>query len=83
MTEIIRLTKSLDYNALGPWWRGLHDEPFSKYPIRTAWVRCPNNHYSGLQNHEIADDGTVTPSVVCSDKSHSWHVFLILEGWES
>lgn len=28
-------------------------------------VTCPNGHMAGLDDHEVADDGTVTPSLEC------------------
>jgi hypothetical protein len=41
-------------------------------------VRCPNGHI-GVLDHEIADDGTVTPSVQCP--RCSWHESVKLDGW--
>jgi hypothetical protein len=61
----------------GPWWNGLQ----RLHCKRTAMVRCPCGEYLGLQDHAIADDGTVTPSVVCP--RCDWHHNLKLEGWKS
>ena len=47
---------------------------------RSACVRCPNGHESYL-NHIVAEDGTVSPSIVCPEKGCDWHVFGVLEGW--
>ena len=38
-------------------------------------VKCPQGHYASL-NHDIAADGTVTPSLVCPfDPPEHWHIW--------
>jgi len=49
---------------------------------RNAKVWCPRGHYGYLDDHEIAADGTVTPSLVCPDDHCDWHVNGRLVGWE-
>ena len=34
-----------------------------------------------LSDHEIADDGTVNPSILCPHDGCGWHVWGRLEGW--
>lgn len=47
----------------------------------TAVVACPTcDALFTLQNHTIADDGTVRPSVVCPRRC-GYHEFVRLEGW--
>ena len=76
------------------------DEPNTWKPLRMAdgsrkasYV-CPNGHNGTLQDHEIAVDGTVSPSVVCQGypagfrskdapaEPCTFHDHLKLEGWE-
>lgn len=45
-------------------------------------TRCANGHIGSLGNHTIADDGTVTPSVVCQKPGCNYHEFIQLEGWK-
>jgi hypothetical protein len=48
----------------------------------TARISCPKCGYIGLLDHEIADDGCVTPSIVCPNKDCDAHVGpAILMGW--
>lgn len=53
----------------------------------TAMFTCDHGHQGFLLEHEIAEDGTVTPSVVCephvSDGPCTFHDFIRLEGWET
>jgi len=46
-----------------------------------ATVRCPAGHEMTLSGHTIADDGTVSPSVVCPTKGCTFHEFVTLDGW--
>jgi hypothetical protein len=43
-------------------------------------TRCPNGHI-GTLDHDIAADGTVTPSVVCQRDGCNYHEFIKLDGW--
>lgn len=57
-------------------WKGL------KTPeARSASFSCPTCGKLGtLSDHQIAADGTVTPSVVCSYDC-GFHEWIMLEGW--
>lgn len=63
------------------------EEPLTWKPVtsdgrRTAMLVCSNGHAGSIANHEIASDGTVTPSVVCATENCSFHEFVKLVGWE-
>lgn len=89
---IRRAVTSADASANGPAWRPFSDEPERTgatmeeyrqiYGGKTPAVllSCPKGHLATLQ-HEIASDGTVTPSVGCPIDGCGWHVFVKLEGW--
>ena len=48
----------------------------------TARISCPTCGHIGLLDHEIADDGHVTPSLVCPAKDCDAHLgHAILAGW--
>ena len=47
----------------------------------SAMAICPNGHEGALDNHTIADDGVVTPSVVCPEKKCGFHDYIQLAGW--
>jgi hypothetical protein len=47
----------------------------------TAMLSCPNGHIASLRDHEIAVDGTVTPSVVCPWDGCNFHQSLRLLEW--
>ena len=50
---------------------------------KTAAFVCPIcGTLAMLIDHEIAPDGTVTPSVVCPTEGCDFHEFVRLEGWE-
>lgn len=62
------------HNSLAPspsWWRS-NDQ---------VWMVCPNGH-AGQLDHEIAPDGTVTPSVQCPEDGCSFHDMVKLANWE-
>ncbi|GAF75621.1 unnamed protein product [marine sediment metagenome] len=48
---------------------------------RTATIVCPDCGFTAVVRHDIADDGTVTPSVVCPEDC-GFHEMIKLEGWE-
>lgn len=50
--------------------------------FRAVAFCCPNGHIGGLSDHEIAPDGTVSPSVVCPEPGCDFHEFIKLEGWQ-
>ena len=47
----------------------------------SAMAICPNGHEGSLDDHTIAKDGAVTPSVVCPEKKCGFHDYIQLEGW--
>lgn len=49
---------------------------------RVVRLTCPNGHYALLDDHEIAGDGSVTPSVLCPWHC-GFHDTVRLMGWES
>lgn len=62
-------------------WKGL--KPASTHKrTRAATVTCPDGHTFTLLDHTIADDGTVSPSVVCPYMGCIFHEFAKLEGWK-
>jgi len=63
--------ESTDFFAAGTW----------RQTNKSVWLTCPNGHSDVLDDHTIADDGTVTPSVVCPYDGCDWHVHVRLEGW--
>lgn len=50
-------------------------------------LQCPKGHRAtisrGEHGHQIADDGTVTPSVVCPGVGCDFHEHVKLDGWEA
>jgi hypothetical protein len=67
------------------------EDVFAKTPLTWTVLRttegwsalavCPNGHAASLDDHTIADDGVVTPSVVCPTKDCGFHDSIKLEGW--
>jgi len=52
-----------------------------------VWLTCPLCGLQSLLDHDIAADGSITPSVVCpgvtsSGTSCTWHEVIKLEGWK-
>ena len=45
-----------------------------------VYVACANGHWAML-DHDIAEDGIITPSVVCPAEGCDSHVMAKLEGW--
>jgi len=52
-------------------------------PARWALLSCVNGHECCLSSdlHQVAADGTVTPSAVCPVTGCGWHEFIRLLGW--
>lgn len=70
----------------GSWPSGAQYRPtVDKDGVRSAVIGCPKcglmGHLKG--SHQIADDGTVSPSVVCTTEGCGFHEFIRLEGWAS
>lgn len=66
-----------DMSGSGPQWRGGKKADGT----RTALLKCSNGHIGSLSNHDIADDGRVTPSVVCPVEECEFHEMVRLIGW--
>lgn len=47
----------------------------------TTNVVCGNGHAGLIDEHVIADDGTVSPSVVCTEENCGWHEHIQLDRW--
>jgi hypothetical protein len=48
----------------------------------TALILCPVcKQWGSLSRHDIAEDGTVKPSVVCSHPGCTFHEYIKLDGW--
>ena len=50
-------------------------------PTKSACIGCPLCGCHAALNHAVADDGTVTPSLVCPHDPCSFHEWGVLEGW--
>lgn len=63
------------------------DEPLTWRPVRmpgarwSATVVCAHGHNERIDEHEIANDGRVSPSVVCTENRCAWHEYVKLVGW--
>lgn len=56
--------------------------PLKVGDTHTAWLACPKCGQRGtLEDHEIAADGSVTPSVMCNDGCDYHESGLLLVGW--
>lgn len=61
--------------------------PSMWYPLkaadghRSASLICPNGHEGVLLDHDIAEDGRVSPSVVCPWEGCGFHEHVRLVGW--
>lgn len=47
-----------------------------------VFVECPGCHTVAPLNHDVADDGTVSPSLDCPFDDCSFHDHVKLEGWK-
>mgnify|MGYP001576936534 CR=1 FL=1 len=64
-----------------------HFEPLTWHPVLldsrlTAELACNHGHSGLLSDHDIAEDGTVSPSVVCTSPGCGFHESVKLDGWE-
>jgi predicted RNA-binding Zn-ribbon protein involved in translation (DUF1610 family) len=66
-------------------WRKWIDRDFArKADVSTACVTCPNcGNAMSLREHRIAENGAVSPSVVCPTESCTFHEFVTLEEWSN
>jgi hypothetical protein len=69
--------------------RDVEYEALNKLPREGMWnmhggmrtLRCPVCHCCPtVDNHSIADDGRVSPSVVCP--LCTFHEYIVLDGWK-
>lgn len=72
---MIIVKQSNDYLPLS--WKGV----FLGTKARTASFTCSKGHTLCLRQHAIADDGTVTPSVVCPIDGCTFHEWIKLDKW--
>jgi hypothetical protein len=47
-----------------------------------VWVICPKCGESAALHHDIADDGTVRPSLVCPFDGCGYHEYIRLLDWD-
>jgi hypothetical protein len=57
-------------------------ENHKKQLVKLIVIVCSNGHYLGIIDHDISNDGTVNPSVVCPIKDCSFHDYIKLEGYD-
>lgn len=69
MLEIRKVEKTKEEKP--PYWFLRHGQP---------WLKCPRGHIARF-NHEISDDGTVSPSVVCPEQGCRFHEMIRLLDW--
>ena len=60
---------------------GIRWSPMSVQGRKSAALWCPNNHFGTLEDHTIAADGSVSPSVVCPSDRCPFHDQVRLVGW--
>lgn len=72
---IAHLDQGMRTNPNGAW-----SPVLGVYPHIEVWFTCPNGHLGKL-DHEIADDGTVSPSVACPVEGCGFHELVKLEDW--
>lgn len=53
-----------------------------KQLVKLLVIICSNGHYLGITDHNISNDGTVNPSVVCPVKDCGFHEHIKLEGYD-
>lgn len=65
-------------------WRHWIDRDFvNRVDVRTACVTCPKcEKVMSLKNHAIAENGAVSPSLVCPENDCDFHEFVVLEDWK-
>ena len=56
-------------------WRGTFPD------AKSVRVSCPGCGSAGYLNHDVAADGTVTPSLVCPHSVCGFHEYVRLVGW--
>ncbi len=61
----------------GSWW----SNSTSDGSLTIVSLLCPLCQRAFALRHQIAGDGTVSPSVVCPHGVCGWHQFIRLDGW--
>lgn len=59
-------------------WKPVHASTRDRFK---ATLVCSRGHKMTLRGHEIAADGTASPSVVCPVSGCDFHEFIRLDGW--
>lgn len=75
----------IDYKSY-PQDEALSPGTWNKWFIRETGLyavmfKCTNGHIGTLMDHQITNDGTVSPSVVCPKDGCGYHEWIKLEGW--
>lgn len=74
---MIELRRNLSNEAIPGTWR-----PWDFAGGRRVILACPRcGEEASLGGHKIADDGAVTPSVVCPQHSCDYHEMIRLLDW--
>lgn len=60
-------------------WKPCHPSTMRRFK---AEMTCSAGHSLVLRSHQIAEDGRVQPSVVCTVPGCSFHEFVRLQTWE-
>jgi len=69
---------------LYPYDEALHNGTWCKYEhdgIYTIMFKDIYGHIGSLTDHQIREDGTVSPSVVCPKDGCTFHEYIKLENW--
>lgn len=70
------------HEAKGVWERRQISQSVTEPRVKTAALSCPNcGQAASLIDHDIASDGTVSPSVVCPMAECGFHDMVQLIGW--
>lgn len=79
--KIIDIPKNgppIELDMKGPWWSPMTD---SKGVVQAPLLCCLNGHKASIEDHTIASDGIVSPSLLCPECQ--WHVYGKLEGYKT
>lgn len=59
-------------------WAPCHPSTMRRFKAQMA---CTAGHALALNNHSVAGDGRVRPSIVCRAPGCDYHEIVLLEGW--
>lgn len=52
------------------------------HPVYKAHVTCPKCGFkANLSSHKVAENGIVTPSLICPRGGCTFHEWVVLENW--